>query len=234
MHYIQASHKWLMEKETYEFFERSGNIPKPYEVDVPPFYWTHGKDSEFLAKHENGEVFGTYRLAERIDFNDFGVVFLDGASLVSVVSGDKPIITISVVKQGEVKSSHKFESYCKSADFTYTYKDVTHTYSRSYTGHHSRISFAPIIGLHSESFINIRAFCYGFARAHFNIWYREEDLKIQRKVYFLGPWCIIMTDDMKLETVAVIDGCSSFILGIDKVLYTESRFLTKVVTLGKR
>lgn len=234
MSYIHASHKWLLDKETFEWVERAGNIPKPYEVDVPPFYWTHGKETEFLAKYDNGEVFGTYRLGNRIDMNGFSVTFLDGVGLIAVSYGDTPIITISVVKRCEARGARRLEKYCTGAEFTYTCKDVTQVYNYSYMGRQDHISFAPIIGLYNESYLNIRAFCYGIAKVKFNIWYRDEDLKLQRNVFFLGTWCIIMTDDMKLETVAILGSCSSFNVHIAKVLYTESRYITKVVVLGKR
>lgn len=239
MRYQQASKTHLIHPETFELVE---TLPEPHELAVP-FYlheifrpsgvvdW-HGVScqeelvfklslNELEVEFENGQM---YKKAyfdfrdEKIGHRMFMRLKVDTDTVVSYSGGDSNELfygadyTLNIAGYDAKRYRHEFDSDEWTKQNFYE---------------------VPDLGSKGVYRIGKNRFCMGISSRKWNLFYHGKKLSPTCYALLCGTWAILLTDDLKFDSLVYLGGVVPGVLYIEKIAYTVNSYLVKAMTVIK-
>lgn len=228
MSYLQTSQKWLIDREKWDFVEAISLLGMKVDIDVPFFFWSHGDKDTAVTKTVFGKPGNCYHRVYNFELNGFSLKFNIGYDDVKLVLPNKTYtiktdfeITPAIGLNGGIRVS--------GVDFKFISDDKTIAFTHYFDGR----DYIPAWGLYLSKYENI-SFSYGISSLKFDVFFLGTQLKGKRHVFFIGPWCVLLDDKFHFEAIGVFKEIHGLDVRLNKIIYTESPYIVKVVTLAQR
>lgn len=235
MSYLLATKDQVMDLNTWQFMPKS-SMQKPFELQVPIYFWRFRE----LATHKKLLGKSVYRKITSIGLNDL-IIQVNADNCYVIINTDKG------QKKFLVCPRHKHSAQTYGMQF-YILESVKYTIfcdDRSIE-HHTKVSGQPLT---SPAFIHkipdlARSdiwdkydnayLLYGIMPTKYSIIYGKHDIKRQNYAMLCGTWAVLLTDDMKFNSLVLLKGATEDSLYIDKFIYSLDPHIVKLMVLGER
>lgn len=244
--YIQVASHWFIDRKTFEFVRTIERV-KPSNVLVPEWYWTYGD----RQVHHAHEAVNGIKLREPSIFVRTNMVRLNGLGVTLTGKFLEDIDVVFDTDKGQnelhVRSHMQFnkaELYggnfgsLLGTNYEVTMNNtdlspIEHKYEYSPWGYPT---FGAIGGLFSHKGNNFGAtpLCYGIKPLKYSVTYKDYGLKDHYYVLMLGHCAIMLTDDLKFHSFAILNGAIDLKIDVFKFLYTIDTRLVKMIALNSR
>lgn len=227
MRYLQADENSVIDYNTWKF-KLISQLNSEDEIDVPYYLWSRGNGPALRTEH------GTFGCISRIRLNrlsiDFNLspqkvtVMLDNGQRIFDVSC-KPITVAKAVRGRDYSVLAGIDFYARSGG--QTFQDYI---SYDIDGH----NFDRIPGLGTISRTNYfdDTLCYGIRSIPWAVNYKCKLLSGESLAILLGAWGILLTDDLKFDSMFLLKGVTDRLI-VNSFVYTVNPYVTKVIYLNR-
>lgn len=206
------------------------------EIIVPWYFWRHG--AAVTMKELPDKVFLLKR--STLDFHDLQIKFLPNYRDVKVrfkdtVTQQQRLIEVSVNIEEEVRFRNGNRREYELKGFEYTMK--SHDFEKQWRqdvdvrDHYRDFSKVMMLGMHSEGHPNGADLNYGVDGRQFTVSCNGRTLSGTTYVMLCGSWAILLSDDFKFDALVTIKSLKSYVLDVDKFIYSNNPYITKMMFL---
>lgn len=237
--YMKVSHRHYFDYETNKLVWVS-DLKQPFVVDVPELLWTWqvGYSDGNKPKDVVQVKHGTHRRVDYFKLNQLKVQLLDSYRQAAIgffnVKADCWMqIGISVShRENFVGQLYKLFGF----NCSWSVGQQVSSYSTKFKlPPWTEPNFRSISDLAIDHSIEVDAnrFCFGVRGISYRVRYNGRELNGDCYALVCGPWAILLDDEFRFDTLAMLNGATSVILDVDRFLYTVNPYITKVITLTR-
>lgn len=242
--YVQVAEKWLMNQRTFQFVPMEGRSD-PCEIDVPGFYWNDDEYGSYVStkyihvgENADGKVYTTLNKTYYITLNQLQIELINGFKygIISFLNeyGSEMKLTVEA-RPLTVGVSFTSQAVAKVVDVSYSVIGLSQPIL--YTSKlGSGFSYIPGLAQHRDGMERMKAevpFHYGIAPKTYQVKYKNRKLGGDCLAMLCGPWAVLLDDERKFDSLAVLSGASVHELVVDKFLYTVNPYIVKVMMITK-
>lgn len=247
--YLQSSRTSLLDLATFQFI-KSKDRKRPFEVSVPFYFWEFKEPEEHrvitVANVLDGllkNAVSLYRRVSAVQLNDLTIDFIEGFEQVAIKffdikRGQPSSILLKCYPHVKSMPSVSREPFLESVEYKYVINHGSphQINDEMYMSLFSAPSFRFMAGLaDAKAAIGPHdKFFYGLAPGQYDIKYKDKWLDGKCYALVCGPWAILLTDDLKFDSLVSLLSATSVSLIIHRIIYTTNTYVTKVAVLGGR
>ena len=232
MRYVQACYgeKCLIDTETWKFMAQTRESLLS-GIDVPFYMWNF--DGKPIHKHViDGKVLGVFNEIWTMPLNGFRVVFKSSgykAAVLKFDDGSEIGIQCSIMSQ-----STTYGVQLLGSEFTLEIdRDLKPVLIQFEKPLWMAPNFGRVQGLVSKDISGVDRMSFGVKPNKYFIRYRNRRLIENRCAFLAGPWAVILTDDLKFDSLVLLNGVTTAVLDIASIGYTVNPAVVKAKTLRK-
>lgn len=238
MRYQQASRTHLIHPETFELVEE---LSEPQEI-AAPFYLN-------MFRPENRVnwkgVICQIELVFKLSLNELEVEFENGQMYKKAYldfrddkTGHRVFMRLKVDTDTVVSYSG---GSTDELFYGLEYKLDTAGYDPKFYRHDfdsddwAKQNFCEIPDLGSQGVYRIgkNRFCMGISSRKWHLFYHGKEISHSCYALLCGTWAILLTDDLRFDSLVYLNGVVPGVLYMEKIAYTVNPYLVKVMTVIK-
>lgn len=247
MDFLQVNERSLLDRETWQIIPM-GRRGQQFDIDVPFFFWQfEERDVHRIpttmqvvnGKLEN--VYSTFNNVQNIKLNDLSIDFYNSTyGLIRVTYFDKKLdksiaMEINCIPFHEVSNVRgKMAMIVTGMDYEIGMTDKGHMKFHTMFDEVDQ-AFARITPLATQrgaSYVK-NVMSYGMSHVKLSFRYKDQDLKDRYYAFICGVFCVILDDEMRFDSLALLSGVRKGYLYVDKFVHTVNPYIVKIVTLWK-
>lgn len=232
--YLRASYNWLIGQTSHKFIQY-GAHEEPCRIDVPFYLWNENPKAGNKVIDEGRELHrvNTFKL------NQLSVGMTRGYHNGHIVfpepkTGRRMDIVIAVdagIKKRPNGSTYYTDT--ESLAYNITINNRAKYGVCSMPVRPAEFEFLTELGHWDNRGQCVDNFNYGITPDQYLVYYKNKMLNGESYVLFCGPWCILLDDELKFDTIACLAGKSEDAIIVEKFLYSVNPYIVKVMTLMK-
>lgn len=247
MNFLQVNERSLLDRDEWQIIPM-GRRGQQFDIDVPFFFWKfEERDVHRLpttmqvvnGKLEN--VYSTFNNVQNIKLNDLSIDFYNSTyGVVRVTYFDKKldkrvVMEINCIPFHEVSNVRgKMAMVVTGMDYQIGMTDrgrlQLHT---KFDGvDQAFVKLSPLATQRGASY-GKNVMSYGMSHVKLPLQYRGQELNHKYYAFICGVFCIMLDDEMKFDSLALLSGMRKGVLYVDKFVHTASPYVAKIITLWK-
>lgn len=241
----------LINLETFRFVDVDKKS-KPFEILVPFFFWDFDEETEHkvisnFSKYGNlfkNEV-SVYKKVEKIELRHLRVELQRGYKPATIEFLDEKTHSwqhLDLLVTSDTRPKGTSSRELQALDFICHVGDrklshhidfrVPNTYFMT-SGESVRFRWIDLLGKKEAPVYTNQQFSYGIRYEQLNVEYRHKKLDGKSYALVVGPWCILLKDDLSYDSLATLRGTAQHTLYIDKFIHTVNPYIVKVIMLKR-
>lgn len=231
---VNKSH--LIDNMTFSFvpFSRRTN---PFEVYIPAFYWEYPEGRQHIEYISRaGQVIqNVYTRTDSLYLNQLEVVLQLGYKNAQIAFKNEAVGGYTVIRidafprPSYVHKAGQSRNTVGSIDYRViidgVQKDYKSTIRHMEIGSTTVPALTRIIGSGDDWFV------FGISPHPHEVKYRGRLLDGRSYALICGPWAILLTDDLRFDSLACLSLVQDRKLYVDRFLYTVNPYITKSILL---
>lgn len=247
MIFYQACKGWLIHPKTFEFVKSVDEITVD-TVKVPPYLWSHGDKLVFTEHWGRAERVLELELNNlRVDFMEHGSFFFADITTRDEAAGKR--LTFNLMCSLDVDTQYtafttpnaspirKRLDSLRGIDYQLVMNDSPAKVSSHKYGQYEQLECQfetiPEHGKTDVSTIGLNDFSIGLSNHQWRVSYHGKMLNGSCYALVCGPWGIILSDDLKFDSLVYLSAVGNGTLVVEKIMYTVNSYIVKIRTLIK-
>lgn len=207
-------------------------------VEVPIYLWRAMEFPDEAVECKRGGV--TYRLVEELELNGCAI------ALNMTDTGSAPLAPVIVFNEGDIKMNMQVDNsygaihlnmrteqglggvHISVVNHVYQILGKTDKYRQSIAQTFSRVTNLGYVRF-DKAFVN--DFSFGIPSVKFDVKYKGNRLNGMWHVLLYGPMAVLLDDNMKFDSLAIMSAVKDGLVTVEKFLYTTNPYIAKVITL---
>lgn len=238
MRYLQADKCHLLNLETFEFLFLEERV-KPALVDVPYWFWNYNESSRHFVLSDRNKPPCELKKTSQVRLNNLVMKSHRGYAKVCVQFLDEKT---NAFRKIELYSAPRSGPWVKDkgqtvvgVDFTIAEGDLPEmkTYCLFSDQVPGDIRFRPLRGLDNREILGSKneELSLGLRYEPFEVIYKSRKLHGKSYALICGYWGILLSDDMKFDSLVAFEGVSEQTLYVNRFLCTVNPYVVKILTL---
>lgn len=230
MTYLQADKNYMIHPDTFNFIRIDSQFKK-FELAVPMYLWRYNSPAKATATvGVAGESFKTWKLP----LNKFSLEFTGGFEYAVLrFDGrddaiDLRITTMSYLYNNSALSEILMGSYCRMKYAGMT-KQIRVEFEED---KENKPRFHYISDLGRAEQMDGDILSWGISKNKYEVIYKGRTM-CNRLALMCGVWCVLLTDRLEFDSVALLNAADSKKLSADQFLYSVNTEIVKAMVLLK-
>ena len=242
--YLQATSDWLIDVINWRFVP-AHKREDPCGVVVPMYLWNYVNECGnrvVPVNKGNGQVVYTELLkSDEIELNDLTVRFSNGYRSASIdfknpADGRKVLIDLGC--SPEASGSFNLNGYRTRGMRGMAYRITIHSHTQVvfvkfddvYAGVQDFISI-PGLGRFGDGSPCAANWNYGISPSTYELRYKGKVLEARSLALLCGSWAVLLDEELRFSAYVLLKRAKPYFLDIEHIIYTTSRYYTKVMVL---
>lgn len=225
---------WKLEPLDYRWHNESNAVTY---VEVPIYLWRAMEFPDEAVECRRGGV--TYRLVEDLEMNGWSI------ALNMTETGIAPLAPVIEFSAGSIKMNMRADDnrgaihmnmranpnpgvHISAIDYVYQVLGKTDAHKQQFSQTFARITNLGYVRF-NKAFVN--DFSFGIPSVKFDVKYKGKRLTGMWHVLLYGPMAILLDDNMKFDSLAIMSAVKDGLVTVEKFLYTVNPYITKIMVL---
>lgn len=229
--YVQANEKYIVDYDTKKLIPKSKAV-KPFEVQVPFYLWSYKESVEHRVPFTR--PISSFTKSNYVNLGMLSINFRQYGSRLQcdIKFPDERVgawkTLILAVEQRLVANEGPTSTFnCNRVDYQlHSDEGVVSCHTKFGS------SFHKIDNLGKKDLYPIvnNEFGFGIPEKQVTVEYQGKRLNGRSMVFICGSWGILLSDDLKLDSLVTFTGMVNGQVGVDKFLYTINPYIVKVMS----
>lgn len=247
MVFYQACKEYLIHPRTFEFVKSVDEMTVD-TVKVPQYLWSHGDKLVFTEHWGRAEKSLDLELNNlRVDFMEHGSFFFADITTRDEAADKRLVFNLmcsldvdtsyTTFTASHVAPTRTRVDSLRGIDYQLRtngeeVKIWRHEYNK-YEQVECQFETIPEHGKTDVSTIGVNSFSMGLSNNQWRVRYHGKTLNGECYAFVGGPWGILLSDDLKFDSLVYLSAVGNGTLVVEKVLYTVNPYIVKIMTLIK-
>lgn len=248
--YIMADRTSLLDSQTFQFVP-FGDKEKQYEIYVPYYFWTFPEQSEHKVvvdlKREGNRIRQAesfYRRRNNLELNGLEIKFMLGYRHVNIAykspkTGHFVVFELDCYPNLEfVHNGRTTGQEITSIEYNMNFMGQAHKYlnvslERPPWGYGPNFQLIDALDCAEVRDTGSNRFSFGILHDPYMVMYHGVALNGNSYAVLLGPYAILLDDEMHFDTLVLLNGVKDLILDVGVFAHTVNPYIVKCKTMIK-
>lgn len=247
MDFLKISEHYLLDREKWKIVPLAKR-GQQFDVDVPFFFWNYEErdvhripTSMQVVNGKLENVYSTFKHVQDIKLNALSIDFYNGTyGLVKITYFDQKLgnevaIGLTCIPFHEtVRVRGKWEMVVTGMDYQIGMTDKERTQAHTlFDGVEQAFVHVSSLATQQGSSYGKNVMSYGMSHMKLPFQYRGQELKYKYYAFICGVFCVILDDEMRFDSLALLSGMRKGAIYVDKFVHTVNPYIVKIITLWK-